>query len=143
MKISATPCSFSTGMSAVGDDPAAEDEDVGPPARGELLDHAWEEREVRTGEKGEAHRIGVLLHHGLGDLLGRLVQTGVDDLETCVAERPRDDLRTPIVSVEAGLGDDDPIAAIHKTGTIGRCPPPAPNPATGRLARRPGKVAAR
>ena len=98
---------------------------------------------MRTREKGEADRIGVFLHHGLGHLLRRLVQACVDDLEPRVAQRPSDDLRAPVVSVEAGLGDDDPIAAIHKTGTIGRCPPPAPNPATGRLAHRPGKAAAR
>jgi hypothetical protein len=46
------------------------------------------------------------------------------------------------VSVEAGFGDDDPVAAIHKTGTIGRCPPLAPNRSTDRHARYRARVAA-
>ncbi len=35
--------------------------------------------------------VGVLLEDGLGDLLGRLVQAGVDDLEAGVAQGPGDD----------------------------------------------------
>ena len=50
---------------------------------------------------------------GLGDLLGRLVQTGVDDLEAGVAQRPGDDLGPPVVTVEAGLGDDDSVRPVH------------------------------
>ena len=97
---------------------------------------------MRTGEKREAHRIGVFLNDGLRDLLGRLVQTGVDDLEPRVTQGPRDDLCATVVSVEAGFGDDDPIAAIHKTGTIGRCPPLAPNRSTDPHARYRARVAA-
>ena len=51
---------------------------------------------------------------GLGDLLGRLVQAGVDDLEAGVAQGPGDDLGAPVVAVETGLGDDDSIAALHR-----------------------------
>ena len=53
----------------------------------------------------------VLLDRGLDDLLRRLVQPGVDDLHAGVAQRPRDDLGTTVVTVEPGLGDDHPDRA--------------------------------
>ena len=49
----------------------------------------------------------VLLDHGLDDLLGRLVQAGVDHLHAGVAQRAGDDLGAAVVPVEAGLGHDD------------------------------------
>ena len=49
---------------------------------------------------------------------GRLVQPGVDDLEPAVAQRPGDDLGAPIVTVEAGLRDDDSVPALHAGRTI-------------------------
>src|SRR4051794_26980034 len=51
--------------------------------------------------------VGILLQHGLDDLLRRLVQAGVDDLHPGVAQRAGDDLRPAVVAVEAGLGHDD------------------------------------
>ena len=57
--------------------------------------------------------VGVLLQHGLDDLLGRLVEAGVDDLHARVAERARDDLRASVMTVEAGLGHDDANLACH------------------------------
>ena len=41
-----------------------------------------------AGEQRQADGVGVLLQRGLGDLLGRLVQAGVDDLEPGVAQGP-------------------------------------------------------
>jgi hypothetical protein len=46
--------------------------------------------------------------------LGRLVETGVDDLEPAVAQRPGDDLGPPVVSVEARLGHDHPVGTFHQ-----------------------------
>ena len=43
----------------------------------------------------------------LGDHLGRLVQARVDHLEAGVAQRAGDDLGAAVVTVEAGLGDED------------------------------------
>jgi hypothetical protein len=40
----------------------------------ELLDHPGEQGEVRAGEQRQPDGVGVLLEHGLGDLLGRLVE---------------------------------------------------------------------
>ena len=91
----------------VGDDPAAEDHDVGGVALGEQLDQPLEERHVRPGEHGETDQVGVLLDRGLDDLLRRLVQPGVDHLVAGVAQCPRDDLGPAVVAVEAWLADDD------------------------------------
>ena len=68
---------------------------------------ARDERHVRAGQDREADGVGVLLQHGLDDLLRRLVQAGVDDLHAGVAQRAGDDLRAAVVAVEAGLGHDD------------------------------------
>jgi hypothetical protein len=62
---------------------------------------------VRAREDRQPDGVGVLLDHGLHDLLGGLMQAGVDDLHAGIAQRPRDDLRAAIVPVQAGLGDDD------------------------------------
>jgi len=42
---------------------------------------------MRAGKQREPQGVGVLLDDGLDDLLGRLVQSRVHDLETGVAER--------------------------------------------------------
>ena len=78
-----------------------------------------------AGEDREADRVGVLLEHRLHDLLGRLVQAGVDDLHAGVTQRAGDDLRPPVVSVEAGLGHDhaDLPLVCHAASRI----PPRPN----------------
>jgi len=68
---------------------------------------------MRAGKQREPQGVGVLLDDGLDDLLGRLVQSRVHDLETGVAERSRDDLGATIVPIQARLGDDDAIRAIH------------------------------
>src|SRR3954452_5994075 len=73
----------------------------------EELDDPRHQRHVRAGQDREADGVGVLLDHGRDDLLGRLVQARVDDLHPGVAQRAGDDLRAPVVPVEAGLGDDD------------------------------------
>jgi hypothetical protein len=53
------------------------------------------------------------LNHRLDNLFGRLVQSGVDDLEAGVAKGPGDHFGAPIVTVEAGLGDYDSVRALH------------------------------
>ena len=68
------------------------------------------------GEDRQPDGVGVLLDHGLHDLLRRLVQTRVDDLHPGVAQRAGDDLRAAVVTVEAGLGDDDADLALGGGG---------------------------
>ena len=55
----------------------------------------------------QSHGVRVFLDRGLGDLLGRLMQSGVDHLEAGIAKGPRHDLRAAVVAVEPGLGNDD------------------------------------
>ena len=68
---------------------------------------------MRARQHREAERVGVLLDDGRDDLLGRLVQARVDDLEARVAQRPGDHLRAPVVAVEARFADDDAVGAVH------------------------------
>ena len=100
-------------MSASRDDAAAEHEHVADAPLGAAARRRGEQREVRAREDRQPDGVGVLLERGLGDLLGRLVQARVDHLEAGIAQRPGDHLRAPIVTVEAGLGDDDAVAPLH------------------------------
>ncbi len=78
------------------------------------FEYAPEQRHVRAGQDGQADRVGVLLDRGLHDLLGRLVQAGVDDLHAGVAQRSGHHLGAAVVPVEAGLRNDDPNASTHR-----------------------------
>jgi hypothetical protein len=79
--------------------------------------------------------VGVLLQDRLGHLLGRLAEPRVDDLEAGVTQGSRDHLGTPVVAVEAGLGDHDAVVALHEW-ILGTCPPAVPK----RHAARGGAV---
>src|SRR5688572_30618350 len=67
---------------------------------------------MRARQHAEPDGIGVLLQRGGHHLLGRLVQSRVDDLEAGVAEGARHDLRPAVVAVEPRLGDHDPYRAL-------------------------------
>jgi hypothetical protein len=69
---------------------------------------------VRTGQQREADAVGVLLQDGLGDLLRRLVQTGVDHFEAVIAQGPGDGLGATVVAIETGFRHDDAIRALHE-----------------------------
>jgi hypothetical protein len=98
----------------VGDDPTAEDQHVAEVTAAQLLHHPWEQREVGAGQQRETDAVGVLLQHGLGDLLRRLVQAGVDDLEAVVAQGAGDGFCATVVAIETGLRHDDAIRALHE-----------------------------
>jgi hypothetical protein len=55
------------------------------------------------------------LDDGLDNLLGRLMQAGVDHLKSGIAKRAGNHFGAPIVTVEAGFGDYDPIRALHQS----------------------------
>ena len=61
----------------------------------------------------EPDRVGVLLDHGGHDLLGGLVQPGVDDLHAGVAQRPGHHLGTTVVPVQPRLGHHDLDASLR------------------------------
>jgi hypothetical protein len=63
--------------------------------------------DVVVREDRDADRLGVLLDDGGHDLLGRLVQAGVDHLHAGVPQGAGDDLGAAIVTVQPGLGDHD------------------------------------
>ena len=89
-------------------------------ALAQQLDHGLEQRHVRPGEDAQADPVGVLGDRGRHDLLRRLVQAGVDDLDAGVAQRPGDDLGPPIVAVQAWLADDDPDVLGARSCLMGR-----------------------
>ena len=111
------------GDVVIGDDAAAEHHHVAEAPLAQQLQHPAEQRHVRAREQREPDGVGVLLQRRLRHLLGRLVQAGVDDLEAGVAQRPRDHLGAPVVTIEARLRDDDAISPFHEhpSGDGRRC----------------------
>jgi hypothetical protein len=47
-----------------------------------------------------------------------LPETGIDNFHTRIPQSARDYLRAPVVSVEAGFGDQHPDSMIHKKTAI-------------------------
>src|ERR1700722_3805610 len=82
----------------LGDDPACEYQHIAGAARGKSLDDARHQRHVSPGEDGQPDGVGILLNDRLGNLLRRLVQPGVDDLEAGLAEGARDDPGPAVVT---------------------------------------------
>ena len=70
-------------------------------------------RRTRKSSGEGLGRVRVFLNRRLDDLLGRLVQPGVDDLHAGVAQRARDDLRAAVVPVEPWFRDDDSDLPRH------------------------------
>ena len=100
-------------MSAAGMIPPTSTKHVAATLLGQALDDTRHQRQVRPGEEGQPDGVGVLLDDRLHHLLGRLVQTGVDDLESRIPKGTGDDLRPTVVPVQPGLGHHDSIGALH------------------------------
>src|SRR5882672_4028831 len=94
------------------DDAAAEDRDVLRAFLAQQFQDALEEVVVGPREDGEPDRVGVFLDGRRHDLLRRLVEAGIDDLEARVAERARHDLGAAIMPVQSGLGDHEPYLPL-------------------------------
>ena len=69
----------------LGNDPPHNDQDVVAAHIGQELDDPRDQGEVCAGEEGQPHRVGVFLHDRLDDLLGGLMEPGVDHFEAAVA----------------------------------------------------------
>jgi len=95
-----------------GDIAAQQDErlQAGPP---QLLHQAGGDRQVSAGKDREADDRYILLQRRLDDLLDRLMQPGVDDLEPGLPQRQGHDACAAVVPVEAGLGDQDTRRSVH------------------------------
>ena len=86
VKTSATPMCLQRRDVGLGDDPSHDEQHVAPTAGLQALDDPRDEGEVGTRQQGEPEGVGVLLDDRLDDLLGRLVEAGVDDLESRVPQ---------------------------------------------------------
>ena len=60
---------------------------------------------VRAGEDGKADDVDVFLDGGGGDHLRRLAEAGVNHFHASVTQCARDNLRSAIVAIQAGLGN--------------------------------------
>ncbi len=104
----------------VGRDRSAhDDEHVVGLVRSQPLDDPRHEGHVRARQDRDPDGVGVLLDRRLDDLLGGLMETGVDHLHARVAQGAGDDLGPAIMAVEAGLRDHDAYLPLHM-GSIRR-----------------------
>lgn len=101
------------GDVGVRDDPSHHDEDIVAAFGPESLDDPRYEGQVGAREQRQSDGIGILLEHGLDDLIGSLMESGVDDLEPGITQCPGNDLGPTIMPVEAGLGDNHAVGALH------------------------------
>lgn len=127
----------------IGDDAASDDDDVVGALGSKELDDAGHKGHVRAGENRESNDVDVLLDGGFRDLLRRLAQAGVDDLHPMVAQRAGDDLDASVMTIEAGLGHEDPdlsrLRLCHfrsggQTGAVHNSYVPKPGPGFDNLA---------
>ena len=140
---SATPCAFNVAMSAAGITPPP-NTTTSPRSRA-FSSSMTRGNSVRWApdSSDSPDGVDVLLQRRLGDLLGRLVQARVDDLEPGVAQRPGDGLGPSVVAVEAGLGHDHAIGPVHGTRTLRAacCAAPTLSGHTGARGRTPPPLA--
>jgi hypothetical protein len=62
---------------------------------------------MRTSQTAETNQIHILLDGGVHYLLGRLMESGVNDLKPAIPERPRYDTGAPVMTVKTGLCYED------------------------------------
>ena len=113
VKMAATPMRLQRRGVLVGNDAAAEHDDVVGAARLQRVEHRREMRHVRPRHHRQPDRVDRLLLGRRRDHLGRLVQAAVDDLVTGVGQRARHDLGATVVPVEPSLRDQDAELAFH------------------------------
>ena len=113
MKIADTPPSISSAASSAGIVPPTTMSTSSAPLRAQTVHDPRHERHVGAREDRDSDRVGVFLDRRLDDLLGGLMEAGIDHLHAGVAQGARDDLGAAVVSIEAGLGDDDAYLPIH------------------------------
>ena len=130
-----------------GDDATAREQPVSDAALAHESEDLREYRHVRTREHRERHHVDVLLDRGLDDLLGRLVESGVDHLHAAVAERGGHDLGATVVPIKPGLTHQHADLALHDSSNEGPhrarfrvacergCPGPWPRTSGATLAR--------
>src|SRR5512139_329255 len=91
----------------LGDDAAADHEDVAQLLLLEQLHHAREKVGVYPAQTAQADNIRVFLEGRVYHHLRCLPQSGVDDLHPGLGENARQELRPPIVAIQTRLRHDD------------------------------------
>jgi len=86
-----------------GDDTAHHHEDVIKFLLLHLLYQFFADWQMGSGHDGEANYIDVLLEGRIDDLVDGLMEACVDHFHSCVPERLGNDLRSPIMAIEARL----------------------------------------
>jgi len=104
----------------IGNNTAAENENVSEIAIAQFFHHTREEGEVRAGQQRQPNGVDVFLERRLGDLLGSLMQTRVNDFETMVAQCTGDGLGATIMAVQARFGYNNSVGPLHKEETLRR-----------------------
>ena len=104
----------------VGDDAAGRHEDVTQAVLAQSVADARQQRHVRAGQDRQPDHVDVFLQRRRDDHRRRLAQAGVDDFEALVAQSAGKHLGTPIVAVEAGLGDEHLDRTVSHGQMIGR-----------------------
>src|SRR5262249_4502416 len=97
----------------VGDDAAAEEDDVVHAAFLEAPDDLREDRHVRAREQAHSEDVHVFLHGRVDDLLRGAMQAGVDDVHARVTEAPRHDAHAAVVAVQPHLRQQDSNVLVH------------------------------
>ncbi len=86
---------------------------VGGPQR---IDGTGGQREVGAGQDRKANQRNVFLQRNRHDVLDALPDSGVDHLETRIAQRAGDDLGAAIMAVQTGLRDENSGRHQNTTG---------------------------
>ena len=97
----------------VGDDAPDHEDNVLTTLGAQQLRDTRHQHEVRARKQRESECVGVLLDDRVDNLLGSLVQAGVDHFEARVAQGTSDDFGATIMTVETGFGDHYSVGALH------------------------------
>src|ERR1700738_499192 len=95
------------GHVGLRDGPTHHDRDVARLRGPQRLDCSGGQRQMRTGEDRKPHQRNVFLQRNRHDVLDALPDSGVDHLETRIAQRAGDDLGAAVMAVETGLRDEN------------------------------------
>ena len=101
-----------SGDVLIGQDAARHDQHIVHAILTEQVHHLGEDRHMRAREDAHQDGVHILLDGGFDDHRRRLADAGIDHFHASVAQRPRDHLGAPVVSIEARLGHQHPNSAF-------------------------------
>lgn len=86
---------------------APKDDDVRRLLLLQKLEDIGEQGHVGSGENTQSDAVDVFLNRRTHNHLRGLVESGIDDLHSGITQGAGDDLRSPIMAIEPGLGDEN------------------------------------